>query len=126
MSSENDTGKCFALLYNHCTTGYKDQGAIPADIRAKKSSILSQMYDIQKENFDGMPREWTTVCVARPDKAGKGQCSYVTPGEFRVWAKGRQPAGTPDCVSGGALYIKAHFNGDGTIQGDHTGKVGHG
>lgn len=126
MSSSEDTGDCFALAYNHCTSGYKDQGRIPGSIASKKSSILGQVYNAQKSNFDGKPADWTTVCVARPDKAGKGACGYVKPGEFRVWAAGKKKAGADPCAASGGLYVKAHFNEDGTIQAEHTGTVGHG
>lgn len=58
-------------------------------------------------------------------KAGKGACGHVAPGEFRVWVAGRPPKGSAPCDRSGNLYLKAHFDGDGAIQGEHTGTVGH-
>lgn len=127
MSSPQDTGDCFALVYNHCTPGYTNQSGIPPGIRSAKARILKQIRDINSTHFDkGKPDDWTTVCVARPDRQNTAQCKYVTPGEVRVWVKGRQDLGTPECPTSGSLYIKAHFNTDASIQGDKTGTVGHG
>ena len=128
MGSTIDSGKCLALMYNHCIDGYKVQSKIPAGIRSAKTSILKQMYDNEKKWFDTVPTEWTTVCVARPDKAGSGPCRDVVPGEFRVWTKGRPVAGVGECdfSSKGIRYIKAHFNSDKKLQNWRTGTVGSG
>lgn len=125
MGNSKDTGECFALVYNHCESAYKDQNRIPSNIRAGKSSIIDQMFAIQKKHFDSRPNDWTTVCVARPDKAGKGRCQPVKADEFRVWVKGKG-AITDPCLAGGSLYIKAHFDGKNSIQDRYTGAVGHG
>ena len=125
MGNRDDNGSCMALLYNHCIDGYKDQSRIPVNIRSAKSSLLRQMYDNEKKHFDAVPKEWTTVCVARPDKAGSGSCKGVVPGEVRVWTKGRQDPGTGECQFS-SLYIKAHFNPDMKLQNWRTGTVGNG
>jgi hypothetical protein len=125
MGNDKDTGDCHALVYNHCTAGYKDQGAIPAAVAALKGTALAQLYDAEKAHFASKPSDWTTVCVARPDKAGTGACAGIKPGEFRVWAAGKQSGGDPaPCVSGGALYLKSHFSADGKLL--VSGTVGHG
>lgn len=128
MGSTQDNGKCLALMYNHCIDGFKDQARIPAGIQSAKSSILKQMYDNEKKHFDTPPTEWTTVCVARPDKAGSGSCKHVVPGEFRVWTKARPVPGTGQCEfsTKGIKYIKAHFNPDKKLQNWRTGTVGSG
>jgi hypothetical protein len=120
-----DTPECFALVYNHCETEFKDQNRIPVGIRSSKSKILDQMYSISKNDFNDKPKDWTTLCVSRPDKVGKGKCKQIKSGEFRVWAKGKG-AIEDACAKGGSLYIKAHFNGDNSIQDTKVGKVGHG
>jgi hypothetical protein len=125
MGNSKDSGECFALVYNHCEAKYKDQNRIPANIRAGKTSIVDQVFGVQRKHFDSKPTDWTTVCVARPDKAGKGRCQPVKPDEFRVWVKGRG-AITDPCLAGGSLYVKAHFNGNNSIQDRYTGAVGHG
>lgn len=125
MKDGSDTGDCHALLYNHCTDGYKDQSAIPAGIAAMKGTALAQLYAAEKPHFAGKPADWTTVCAARPDKVGRGPCAGMKAGEFRVWAAGKQAGSDPaPCVAGGALYLKAHFSADGRLL--VSGTVGHG
>lgn len=127
MGNSKDNGSCMALVYNHCIPGYTDQSRIPADIRSSKSSMLKAMYGVQRGQYDAVPADWTTVCVARPDKAGKGSCAGVGPGEIRVWTKGRPKAGVPDCdFSQKVVYVKAHFAADRSIQDTKTGTVGNG
>ena len=122
----NDTPECFALVYNHCEKEFKDQNRIPEGIRSSKSKILDRMYVIGKNDFgNDKPKDWTTLCMSRPDKVGKGNCKQIKPGEFRVWAKGRGPITDP-CLKGGSLYVKAHVNGDNNVQEDKVGGVGHG
>ena len=125
MGNRDDNKSCMALMYNHCIDEYKDPSRIPANIRSAKSSLLRQMYDNEKQHFDSVPKEWTTVCVARPDKAGSGSCKGVVPGEVRVWTKGRQEPGTGECQFS-SLYIKAHFNPNMKLQNWRTGTVGNG
>lgn len=120
-----DPAECQALVYNHCTSGFKDQNKIPAHIMNAKRSIMQQMYNNSKENYDEVPKEWSTVCATRPDKAGKGNCGAFKKNEFRVWTRGRLDD-KPECVPGGSLYIKAHFNANTSIQSNKLGKVGHG
>ena len=128
MGNAADSGDCFALMYNHCTPGYMSQSGIPAKLQESKKSIIKQIHKVQERNFDKVPSDWTTFCLARPDKAGKGKCTAVKPGEFRVWVKGRLPEGAnaDPCAKSGSLFIKAHFNADATIQDRLTGRVGHG
>lgn len=128
MGNAQDSGDCFALMYNHCTPGYMSQAGIPAKLQQSKKSIMRQMYQVQQRHFDKEPTDWTTFCLARPDQAGKGKCASVKPGEFRVWAKARLPEGAnPDpCAKSRSLFIKAHFEANGAIQDRLTGTVGHG
>lgn len=121
----DDSGSCFALVYNQCAQGYTDPSSIPGSIRAKKSHALAQLHDIQKSNFEGVPRDWAAVCVARPESAGKGKCKSVPVGGFRVWARGKNPPNSAECPSSKGLFLKAHYISDGTIQGQYTGTVGH-
>lgn len=138
MSDQNDDGSCFALMYHHCVDGVKDQSKIPPAIRAVKESALNQIYGVQKNcthDSDkkvpkykcfskGPPKDWTSLCVARPDLAGKGKCSKVTPDEWRTWVQGEDPNRTSDCFYS-SLYLKSHFRG-AKILADKTGKHGRG
>lgn len=137
MSDPNDDGSCFALMYHHCVDGYKDQGRIPAAVRAVKASAMRQVYDVQKDCthdndgkvpeykcFSRPPADWTSVCVARPDLAGKGKCKKVTRDEWRMWVKGEDPQRKSECQFS-SLYLKSHFR-SGKIQGQYTGKHGRG
>lgn len=121
----NDSMDCFALVYNHCEKDFRDQNRIPSGIRSSKSKILDQMAKVGHKDFTANPKEWTTVCVSRPDKAGKGKCKNIKSDEFRVWAKADGVVIDP-CKSSGSLYVKAHFNGDKTIRDTKLGTVGHG
>ena len=138
MSDDKDDGSCFALMYHHCVDGVKDQSKIPPAIRAVKESALSQIYNVQKNcTHDnnkkvpkykcfskGPPKDWTSLCVARPDLAGKGKCSKVTPDEWRTWVQGEDPERKDDCYYS-SLYLKSHFRG-AKILADKTGKHGRG
>lgn len=137
MSDSTDDGSCFALMYHHCVDGYGDQGRIPAAIRGVKASALKQVYDVQKgcthdnngtvpkyKCFSRPPGEWTSLCVARPDTAGKGKCKKVASDEWRVWVKGEDPSRKEECQFS-SLYLKSHFRGD-KIQSQYTGKHGRG
>lgn len=138
MSDPNDDGSCFALMYHHCVDGVKDQSKIPPAIRAVKESALNQIYGVQKNcthSADktspkykcfskGPPKDWTSLCVARPDMAGKGKCSKVTQDEWRTWVQGEDPNRKDDCFYS-SLYLKSHFRG-AKILADKTGKHGRG
>lgn len=137
MSDSNDDGSCFALVHHHCVDGFKDESRIPAAVRAVKDSALKQVYDVQKacthdnnkkvpqyKCFTKPPATWTSVCVARPDLAGKGKCKKVSKDEWRMWVQGEDPERKSDCQFS-SLYIKSHFRGP-KIQGQYTGKHGRG
>ena len=137
MSDSEDDGSCFALMYHHCVDGRKDQNKIPDGIRAVKGSAMQQIYDVQKgcthdnngrvapyKCFSKPPGDWTSVCVARPDLAGKGKCKKVAKDEWRTWVKGEDPERKDECHFS-SLYLKSHFQG-GKIQGQYTGKHGRG
>ena len=133
MSDPNDTGECFALVYHHCVDGVQDQGRIPANIASVKQSALQQVYSVQKncvgdsgqKCFAGVPKDWTSVCVARPDLAGKGKGSKVASNEWRMWVQGQDPKRKSECQSAPSTYVKSHFRGD-SIQAQYTGQHGHG
>lgn len=133
MSDPNDTGACFAMVYNHCVDGWKDQARIPPSIARVKQSALKQIYAIQRncvnkergtKCFDGEPKDWTTVCVARPELAGKGKCKAVAPDEWRVWVAGQDPQRKSECQFP-SVYIKTHFRGD-KAQDQYSGQHGRG
>ncbi len=132
MSDPNDTGECFALVYHHCVDGMKDQARIPAAIAKYKDSALKQIYATQKNCEesgnkcfpDGPPKDWTSLCVARPELAGKDKCKKVTPDEWRVWVQGADPRRDSECEFP-TVYVKSHFR-SGSIQDQYTGKHGRG
>jgi hypothetical protein len=137
MSDETDTGECFALAYHHCVDGRKDESKIPQSVRGVKDSAMKQVYDVQKtcthdnngkvrpyKCFSKAPSTWTSVCVARPDMAGKGKCKKVSKDEWRMWVKGEDPQRESECQFS-SLYLKSHFRGD-KIQGQYVGKHGRG
>lgn len=138
MSDSEDDGSCFALAYHHCVDGYKDQAGIPASVRAAKQGALQQVYDIQKSCthedakrglkkyacLDGPPQDWSSVCVARPDRAGKGKCKKVAPNEWRFWVHAKDPAIKSECEFP-SLYLKSHVIGN-KVQEQYTGKHGRG
>jgi hypothetical protein len=49
MGNGNDSGDCFALLYNHCTPGYMSQAGIPDKLQQSKKSIIKQMHQVVKQ-----------------------------------------------------------------------------
>lgn len=124
MSSDKDSGECLAVVYNACVPGRTSQDAIPASIRSNKASILKQIHGVAAKDIGARPTDWAGVCVARPDKAGKGRCKHVKPGEFRVWVAGKG-TDVSECRPSGSLFVKSHFDGNGTIRGHQVGKVGH-
>ena len=137
MSDENDTGECFALAYHHCVDGRQDEDEIPEAVRADKASAMKQIYDVQKacthdnngkvrpyKCLSKPPSTWTSVCVARPDMAGKGKCKKVSKNEWRMWVKGEDPQRESECHFS-SLYLKSHFIGD-EIQDRYTGLHGRG
>ncbi len=137
MSDSDDDGSCFALAYHHCVDGYKDPAGVPASVRAVKESALRQVYDVQKgcthnnngrvpayKCFSQPPADWTSVCVARPDLAGRGKCKKVSKDEWRMWVKGEDPERRDECHFS-SLYLKSHFRGP-KIQSQFTGKHGRG
>lgn len=137
MSDPEDDGSCFALVYHHCVDGRKDQSRIPQPIRNAKQSALQQIYNVQKncthdsdgkvptyKCFSKPPTEWTSVCVARPELAGKDKCKKVAKDEWRTWVKGEDPMRKEECQFS-SLYIKSHFRKD-QIQAQYTGKHGRG
>jgi hypothetical protein len=136
MSDPNDDGSCFALAYHHCVPGRDDPNGVPAHIRGAKRSALDQVYGVQRgcthkdakgrtyPCFQRAPQDWTSVCVARPETAGRGKCAKVTRDEWRAWVQADDPSRTSDCQFP-TLYVKSHFRGD-KIMSQYTGKHGRG
>jgi hypothetical protein len=137
MSDPEDDGTCFALVKHHCVDGLQDESRIPAAIQATKLSALQQVYEVQKQCthtsdgrakeykcFSKAPADWTSVCVARPELAGKGKCKKVAKDEWRAWVQGEDPERKNDCHFS-SLYIKSHFRKN-KIQDRYTGKHGRG
>ena len=135
MSDSKDDGTCFALMYHHCHDGYKDQGKIPSVLRNAKESVLKQSYGLGKgkftkkgktwEKFPKPPTEWSSVCVARQDLAGKGKCTAVTKDEWRYWIMADDPFRTSECQEDSSMYVKSHVRGT-KVQTSKVGNVGHG
>lgn len=134
---ENDDGSCFALVYHHCVDGFKDESQIPDVIRNVKNSALKQLYDMQYKGckrqptgepcFTKVPTTWSHVCVARPDRAGKGKCKIQAPTKdsWRMWVMAEDKYRKSECQSDGSVYLKAHLTKD-KINNGKTGQVGHG
>lgn len=135
MGDSEDDGTCLALVYHHCPeNGRTDESAIPSWIRDAKSGAMQQIYDINRDCtavdtgrrcFSRPPATWSSVCVARPETAGRGKCRKVRADEWRVFVQGEDPSRTSDCMRESSLYIKTHFNGT-RADASKTGRVGHG
>ena len=137
MSDSNDDGSCFALMYHHCLDGYKDESKIPPAVRNAKSSVMKQTYALgggtytDKKSkktwtkFPTPPSQWSSVCVARQDLAGKGKCSKVTKDEWRYWIMANDPNRTSECQKESSLYVKSHVR-SAKVQDCCVGNHGHG
>ncbi len=139
----DDDGTCLALVYHECPEyGRTDESMIPSWIRDMKQSALNQIYELnidctseegadktpvpRYKCFTRPPQTWASVCVARPEKAGKGKCRSMRPDEWRVFVQGEDPLRTITCAglkTPASLYLKSHFNGT-RINESKTGKVG--
>lgn len=56
--------------------------------------VLADLFDdaASDGSFGKPPRKPTTysrLCVAIPERTGKGRCGHVKPGEYRIHTKGR-------------------------------------
>lgn len=139
----DDDGSCLALVYHECPQyGRTDESLIPARIRDMKRSAMQQIYDVNEgctsvkgagntpvaryKCFTRPPRTWASVCVARPEKAGRGKCKSMTPDDWRVFVQGEDPLRTITCAgkdTPASLYLKSHFRGQ-RIDEEKTGQVG--
>ena len=139
----DDDGSCLALMYHECPEyGRTDEAMIPSWIRDTKQSAMDQIYELNKgctseegagkmrvpqyKCFTRPPRTWASVCVARPDKVGRGKCRSMKPDDWRVFVQGEDPLRTITCAGKDtppSLYLKSHFRGTRIDEGK-TGKVG--
>ena len=114
-------GACFALVHHHCVKGLQDDAKVPALVRGFKTAALNQLYSAAqgwshtsggrtKRVFNHVPKRWTSVCAARPETAGVGQCAHVTPYEWRMSAFGHNDASRQG-QCGAGLYVKSKFRG---------------
>ena len=134
MSSSTDDGSCFALVYHHRVDGRKDKSKVPTAISKNMGSVMKQLYDVPCKHetaagkeykcFSKTPKEWTSVCVARPDLAGRGKCAGVSKNEWRFFTPGDDATRKSTCQYP-SLYIKAHAI-EGKVQTRYVGRVGRG
>lgn len=131
-SITGNDGACFEMAYHHCMPGARaNENRVPDQIIGYRAGAMQQIFNATRTKctladgkpcFNHAPKNWTSVCVARPDKWGKGACKHVTPFAWRAWVPAHNETRRKTECTYPSSYVHAMFRGS-TLQQDSLALV---